>query len=628
MQIYSKNNGEDGSIDIIARCEINHRVSDIGSQIENGHIFIENDPNVNSIEVVQNIGEGINIYYIQFKNFLFSKEADLVFLSQKIDYLDDSGNDTIVFPIKSVNHYKKKATEENQRLHIETGGWVLKSLGNNKTLVNVFFNVKFPSTEVPNILLSKHVKTLVSMLRTLESQCNKLFKNYRFGSKIFDKTQTIIMNEENNTKSIYREKDEEEEEKFTDIRLSESEFDLRQSEMAEKGGWTLVPVPSDVPEIDPSTVQGKYKEYVLGTRQRLGKLIDMINNGNWKKVSSKKECKVFIKKGDTGLVCVKGETYFPFDAEKIIEYIKRADIRHEYDKYTDNAKIIDEVDHRTIICYAKVKQILVVASRDLTFASQLITSKQTGCMYTPTYSIDLEEYPPQKEPIRAEIPIGGWVLIQTPEGGSNCIYTSELDLKGNIPKFMIEKTADIQVSILTSLRDYMMAKEGLKPGQVWVRPESERIIEIEPIVTKAPAANQVDEEEEEKVQVTKEETKKASPKTSVEEKKAVVSKNQPKLSPKSNAKNGTAAELGIETWFSEFTDDDIPDKIDPQKLGRNKDIILKARKSTFQLLSEVNGEYNRLKSQKDIDIFTRDNPGDMGQSVLGVGQIPFSIEKV
>ena len=59
----------------------------------------------------------------------------------------------------------------------------------------------------------------------------------------------------------------------------------------------------------------------------------------------------------------------------------------------------------------------------------------------------------------------------------------------------------------------------------------------------------------------------------------------------------------------------------------SKHRVLQARKSTFDLINEVYGPYKQLKSQKKIDIFTRDN-GKEGQSVLGIGEIPFSIEKI
>lgn len=79
--------------------------------------------------------------------------------------------------------------------------------------------------------------------------------------------------------------------------------------------------------------------------------------------------------------------------------------------------------------------------------------------------MELPQYPPQTDPIRATCPIGGWVIKKSGEG-SHVIYASELDLKGSLPKFLVEKSADIQVQIVSALRDYMIKMEEQNPGAV------------------------------------------------------------------------------------------------------------------------------------------------------------------
>jgi len=470
LQLYTKPAEDENSIHILGRCEINHKISDIGAEITRQNIFIEEDSNIESTEVLQNVGEDINVHHIKFKKFLVSEVSDCVILCQKIENPEGASDSSIVFPIMSVNHYKKKAQEGVERLHIEIGGWVLKSLGAKKTLVNLFFNVKFPDSEVPELILSKHVKVVINMLRTLESLCNKTFFNYRFGSKIFEKTQTIILDENYQSKSIYA-KDEEEDAEFVEENKEESD-----DEDDSNSNCIRVKYPKDVYDIDPETLDERQREFIIGTRSKLRDLINLVNKRDWKQISDKKKTKIFVRKGETGLTCVKGETYFPFDAEKIIEYVKRADIRKHYDKHTDTAHIIEEMPYRTMTVYAKTKQILVVAARDVTFTSQLITSKETGCMYTPTYSIELPEYPAEKSPVRAFLKLGGWVLKSMPDGGCECVYVSEMDLQGNIPQFLVEKTADIQVSVVTELKKYMMKCENIKEGEVWKRPPGEEVV--------------------------------------------------------------------------------------------------------------------------------------------------------
>lgn len=324
---------------------------------------------------------------------------------------------------------------------------------------------------------------------------------------------------------------------------------------------------------------------------------------------------------------MKGEGYFPFDAEKIIEYIRRADIRHEYDKYTDHAKIITETDHRTILAYAKIKKYMIVSPRDLVFATQLITSKECGVLYCPSYSVELAEYPPNKDAVRAQLPLGGWILMNAPEGGCKAIYASEINFGGSIPKFMLEKSADVQVAILTNLRDYMMKKEGVKPGEVWKRPASEAVPSnpSSPSLgdTSASDTNQdiADKTKSDVISTTLQ----ASSLSSGEESKTASKYFDISVDLKNKTKVGSAKDMGFDASFGDLTEDDFAEAIPEDVKG--KEHILLCRKKVFQLFEEINGEFTRLSPSKEVAIFTRDN-GEEGTSVLGIGTIPFNIDKI
>lgn len=283
LQIYTKPADDETSMHILARCEINHKVSDIGNEIYKQNVFISEDPSVLETEVIQNVGEDADVFHVKFKKFLMAEQPDAVVLVQKIQHRDSSKDSSIVIPVVSINHYKKKPVEGWERLEVKVGGWVLKPLGATKTLVNVFLNAKFPKTRVPEVVLSKHAKSLVSMLRTLESLCNKTYFNYRFGSKIFEKTQTIILDENNQSRMAYipPELDEEEEEKLVDEeeeKVANGKPYVLESSNKPKTYSIKVPYPTDVEDINPDDVEDEHREYILGTRKRLTQLIDLTNN--------------------------------------------------------------------------------------------------------------------------------------------------------------------------------------------------------------------------------------------------------------------------------------------------------------------------------------------------------------
>lgn len=369
LQVYTKQSDEEGCLHILARSEFNHKASDIGNEIANQNIFIQDDPNVVATEVLQKVSDNINVFCVKFNRFLVAEQSDVVFLCQKIENPVDSEDNTVAFPMLSISHYKKKPEEGTERLEVKLGGWVLKSLGATKTLVNIFFNMKFPLSAIPEELAGKHTKVLSSMIRTLDSACHKTYANHRLSSQIFDKT--LMMSKEETKSNDFASRQNLEEEKRGN---QEDIYDIMNS----KESFPKLEYPDDIKEIDPSTLQEEHKQYIMGARSRLHELIDLINSDEWNYVKTKGKTRIYVKKSERGLVCIKGETIFPFDAELIVSYLMRVDRRHEYDKFTDHANIIQELPRRTFLVYAKIKQILVVASRDITFTSQIITSKKQG----------------------------------------------------------------------------------------------------------------------------------------------------------------------------------------------------------------------------------------------------------
>lgn len=278
----------------------------MGDEIYNQTIFINEDVNIKHSEIVQQVGEGIDVHYTQFNKYLFCSEADAIYISQKIEYIDQAGIETIVFPIVSVTNSRKKPVEKFERLSFKIGGWVLKALGKNKTLVNVFFNTKFSKTEIPEIIISKHAKSMISMLRTLETFCNKHFVDYRLGSKIFEKTQTLVSNEEDKSNQVYDEgRDETKQTIYEEDKKMTYEIDEESSgefvNLKETPNGIFIPTPPDIPEIDPNTLTEPYKEHILGTRSRLDQLIELINGGTWKSVSKKKGINIYTKLAESGL---------------------------------------------------------------------------------------------------------------------------------------------------------------------------------------------------------------------------------------------------------------------------------------------------------------------------------------
>jgi len=98
--------------------------------------------------------------------------------------------------------------------------------------------------------------------------------------------------------------------------------------------------------------------------------------------------------------------------------------------------------------------------------TQFIKDNDTGIVYTPTFSIDHPDFPEKKEPVRASILLGGWILIPTKTGCST-VYCAEINPNGNIPKSLIKFSADLQGKIVSNLKTYMINKWQKRGGKIF-----------------------------------------------------------------------------------------------------------------------------------------------------------------
>lgn len=297
MQIYSKKPEEASTLQVLGRCEFSYKIEDIANEIWEQDAIIKNDSNVVETEIVQNVGDDCNIYYAKFKTFLASylSQSDMVVACQKIKNSPESGDRTIVIPMVSIKAFKKKETSDVERVDIQCGGWILKPLTAKKTLVNIFFDIKYPKSEIPDPILSKNCKSIVSMLRTLEIACSKLFKYEHLGSTIFNRTVNGgEIEEDSGSDEVDAAQGQ------NKIEIEEDKEWVPKMSSNDKNAFIIVPSPSDIPEIPAEDVKEEHKQYILETRRRLPELVSLVNELNWKFIKVKKGTRIFVSKSERG----------------------------------------------------------------------------------------------------------------------------------------------------------------------------------------------------------------------------------------------------------------------------------------------------------------------------------------
>eukprot|EP00344_Euplotes_crassus_P000623 CAMPEP_0197017898 /NCGR_PEP_ID=MMETSP1380-20130617/79800_1 /TAXON_ID=5936 /ORGANISM="Euplotes crassus, Strain CT5" /LENGTH=147 /DNA_ID=CAMNT_0042445053 /DNA_START=423 /DNA_END=866 /DNA_ORIENTATION=+ len=147
------------------------------------------------------------------------------------------------------------------------------------------------------------------MIRFLETSCTKKFVHTKPEMKIFESDKShkpsleISLNSEdgdsNNDQNCTEQFEESKDGSTTDCDTSPS---MEMLKLRQDTDDIKVPVPTDIPEIDPNSINEEDKEHILGARYRLENLINLINKGKWKKVVQNKDRKTFTRTSESGLV--------------------------------------------------------------------------------------------------------------------------------------------------------------------------------------------------------------------------------------------------------------------------------------------------------------------------------------
>jgi hypothetical protein len=105
--------------------------------------------------------------------------------------------------------------------------------------------------------------------------------------------------------------------------------------------------------------------------------------------------------------------------------------------------------------YVRIKKVAVISGRDVILILHF-TVDDSGVVYIVVYSVEREDLIP-KHPnyVRAGLPIGGWKIEPNKEspGKIRITYCVEMDVRGNLPQFLLSTAMKDQAKDLAKLRD-------------------------------------------------------------------------------------------------------------------------------------------------------------------------------
>lgn len=152
----------------------------------------------------------------------------------------------------------------------------------------------------------------------------------------------------------------------------------------------------------------------------------------------------------------------PASIDTVSEILLDIDQRKEFDDMLDEIEVLSEYrDFMSFEIYITFKRILIVSPRDFCWAGSHIRFKN-GVQIFPVTSVEKQEKPVVKNFVRADLHIGGWILVPTDDNNTMAYYYNRADMKGSIPAFIMKQGASIQALMIAKLRDYVIKKEGSK----------------------------------------------------------------------------------------------------------------------------------------------------------------------
>ncbi len=168
--------------------------------------------------------------------------------------------------------------------------------------------------------------------------------------------------------------------------------------------------------------------------------IEKMDLSQFKTVLSNDEAKIY-KQQEDGDPVVLLRTDFVIEYPASIIYTLLCDLneRSKWDTVFTSMKVLKIINDNTDIAYMYLKAPLMVSDRD--FVSKRVIFKNfldiDYCVALTNY--ESEEFPPKKKVIRAETIISGYILRKITEDKTRLCTFSKTDIKGSIPKYLINK---------------------------------------------------------------------------------------------------------------------------------------------------------------------------------------------
>lgn len=208
-------------------------------------------------------------------------------------------------------------------------------------------------------------------------------------------------------------------------------------------------------ELELQNAPADEQPFIKKAKDAVQKLLDLANSPNWTLVNSKPN-NVFSMDAEGGLKCIKGEGFINYTPKEIAEYLKRENVQKDYDDQFAEGGTVQQLSMETSFVFNRFKGVFMVSGRDFCMLA-IRLNMPDGRVIISSTSHEHEDCPPHKKYVRAELIRGGWILTPDKENPSRTFaqYISQSDLKGNIPKSIVNSVAEKQGLLVSKIEQAM-----------------------------------------------------------------------------------------------------------------------------------------------------------------------------
>ena len=228
-----------------------------------------------------------------------------------------------------------------------------------------------------------------------------------------------------------------------------------------------VPIESTPPPVKELTPEEKFEQelskcppeeqpLIKKARKKIEDFLEIVDDPNWKQIDKKGNNTTFSMEAPGGLKCIKGEGIIDFPASDILSYLERDRVSGQYDEQWVDGFTVQELSMNTTFECNKFKGIWPVSGRDFCILSQSI-KQDDGKIIISAFSEENKDCPPDKKYVRAELIRGGWILTPDESDPDKTFaqYITQTDLKGNIPKSLVNTVSKKQGLLVTKVNEAM-----------------------------------------------------------------------------------------------------------------------------------------------------------------------------